>query len=53
MPYYAPQNDDDNEDFESKFNVIADSKNGNWDNMPDINDLHGPSVSTSNASGSK
>ena len=53
MPYYAPQDDDDDMDFESKFNIIVESKNNNWDNMIDVNDLHGTAaVTDSKSSGS-
>ncbi len=50
MPYYAPQDDeDDGGDFESKFNVVLDSKSG-WANMTDINDIHGTVTITDNKS---
>ena len=38
MPYYAPQNDDDDFDFDIGLISIIKSKNSNWDNMNDIND---------------
>jgi hypothetical protein len=38
MPYYAPQNDDEEFEFDAGLISIIQSSNNDWDNMKDIND---------------